>query len=610
MKLATAEKNSISGERYVVRKDICGEKISDMTGDFFPTDFYLMSEESMLSGRFRILVSTDYLAVLEIDQAPVAAPGEDFGAYPTREFTKKFRHSLNNMTSVSSISGTFMVSTVPGAEDRFVFQTAVANYLEAYLGKIVTLSSSQPTDDPLGQFIVVSTHPGDSVTGPYIKLATYLDTTADFYEAGFNGQVELYFWDTPEHHVMDQFFISSKTASLNPGSLYKNLFDVFVGFYFCLMYIDNEDGRYFDWVPTLRSRILNDVGTFEDDKYFLSYQGEEEYDDKYSQHNGLIVFAVNPGELDIYAPYAFENLSILSRVYSPLVGGPEDTVDTPETKNQVQAMMYSFGNGADFSVMENGLNVFGNVPTNLPEETIVVDVVDKEYVEVKKVGDGLVVQIPMNGFPVSQSVVPGVLLSPFEALTKKIEVKDEANNPRWWDLDYISILSPLPEYQAAPFNQEERRVMNEVLKYNAFGVKIDADIISQNGPSNVKSISAFVRELKPTWLHGFLYSKLVFENTDSVSFEITVVLEIRIIINATIFANLRNKYFKSDDPTLDGIDFDISRQNSFNVLDENIFLVENLSSPGIYLGWGERSETFEWEAALLTDPDYSDFVLS
>ena len=605
----TQATNNLSVERYALIKPTSTENLVTELGSNFPVDHYVMFAEDKYNGRFKIEAVGSSVLVLSIDSLPAPQPEDNFGIYPTPSFTKQFRDSSDQLERVTSLDHNFITNQTAGTEIRLEFQAGSVVNLDDYIGKVATFSTTTPTDSPAAQYVVVEASPADSETDQYIILAEYI-SGASFYDPGAIGTQQVYFWQVPPLDSAQEFFVGKKDASIVSGSSYQKLFDVYLGFYYVLMNIDNDEGRFFENIPELKTTVLFDLDEFANEVTYTRYSVEDGDDvtRKYSEHNGLIVFGEPVGESLVYAPNAHENVSVLSNVFAPVVGAKEGEPDSTGYKKQVQAMMYTFSQGPDFNIMETGLNVFGGVPTNIDEETVVTEVSDKNYVMVQSLEDNLFTEISLEGYEVRPEILPGTKLAPFQALTRKIEVKDEVNNPRWWDLDYISILSPLKSYQTASFNQEERRVMNEVLKHNAFGVKVDADVVSQSGSSTIPEINSFVNQIKPTWMHGFIYSRLDFVNQDILEFEDSIEIELRIIVNATIFANLRNKYFDQDDPIVDGIDFDISRQNSFHTLEFGAFIMEDLAAPGVYTGWSEAEELFEINSVTLGDPDYGIFI--
>jgi len=236
------------------------------------------------------------------------------------------------------------------------------------------------------------------------------------------------------------------------------------------------------------------------------------------------------------------------------------------------------------------------------EETTIVFVEDRDQVVVRN-DDGEDTIISLLGNPLRKDLQEGDVLRPLEPLTSKITIKDENIEPRWWDRDYITVISPHSQYRTDDLTQEQRRVMNEILKSNVFGVSIDASLLRTDTGRTIKSASAFVTAAKPRYSHAVVYTKMDLSDDPSrVGVSDSLTYNVKLIIAATIFSNLRNQYFTDDDDVAaQGEEMEMSRQNTVSFYDRLHLLREDQASAGTYTGWSQSDQVFGVTSKSLTD---------
>lgn len=225
--------------------------------------------------------------------------------------------------------------------------------------------------------------------------------------------------------------------------------------------------------------------------------------------DGIVYFKDEEFANFFWSPYSLENDDFLYDVFGILLEENYQK-DSLEYKKRLEGIAYAFTHGGTIKSLEIALNILAGVPTNLNINTVVDGFSDREWVAVLHSGNQRTV-IDLNGYKLRSFIQEGTKLEPYQPLVEGIEIRDEMNHPRWWDLDYIDILSPLREYRVdesgvrRPLPQNQRRLINEILKHNCFGIRIPADFVAEGGVITVPEVRTFTNKVKPAWLFGLTY---------------------------------------------------------------------------------------------------------
>ena len=569
---------------------------------------YILPGEEFFKGRHNIAAAFSRMCILTIEEQDSGEFKEEYKPTPTAEFNQTFAAA----SSADFIEeGPFYAVFTAGSAQVYLKDSngddVTSLDVRRFLGKIFILSSDGPmgAENPATWYLVVDGFPGGDGQNGYLVLAQFL-SGLNIYIPGAStvapGGDEFYTYRHRNIRALPSLAMASNRERGNTGN-YKNVSDIGIGMFFGFIGIPNTEGRFFQNIRELQTEVISDA-TGANNQVFSLYDPEVDGDDfyeKYTEHKGVVVFGSDPGVSKLYAPFAFENIGVLSKTFAPVVGLSESEEDSEEFRKEIAGAMYAFAHGANIDPMEVGLTIFMNVPSNIEEPSRIVAINDRVDVTVDNF-NGEFTTIPLKDYPIRSDLREGDELAPFEPLTESITVKDEQNNPRWWDTDYITILSPIAEYRQIPqLKQAQRRVINEILKHNTFGVDINANVIRQGGATSLSKINDFIQEIKPEYSYAVVYSTMSFKDEpENLIMEDGIDLELRIVIAATIISNLRNRY-ATDDSTLVGPEFDMSRQNSMGIYDRVHVLRELLSSPGNYTGWSEADSIFETSTKLITD---------
>lgn len=225
--------------------------------------------------------------------------------------------------------------------------------------------------------------------------------------------------------------------------------------------------------------------------------------------DGVVFFKDEDSANFFWSPYSLENDDFLYDTFGKLLGERYEK-DSPEYRLRLEGIMYALTHGAVTKSLEVVLNIMAGAPINLNRTTIVESISDENVVGVVHSGDVREL-IDVKGFLLNPNIIIGTKLEPYQPLSRYISIRDEMNCPRWWDLDYIDVLSPLREYRVneegerRPLTQEQRRLINEVLKHNCFGIRIPAEYVSAEGSITIPEIRTMVNRIKPAWTFGLTY---------------------------------------------------------------------------------------------------------
>ena len=494
---------------------------------------------------------------------------------------------------------------VTGEEKVYIRGTNMSNLkrvdIKDFIGKVIFFSSSSSAPDltsgnQSSWFIVVDGYGGDENNDGYIILAKntndteiYIPTTTTLSGAGEG----FFVYEFKNADIMRPLSLAASRDNVVDGGYYK-VANILFGVYFTFIGFPNEEGNFFQNIYELKDAVLDDV-TKKTPKTFQLYDEErdgENIDKKYSEHEGIIMFSYDPGVREVFAELAFENKSILDKIYAPIVEGKHnERKDSEEYKLEIAGQMYSFSHGSNINPVEVGLTIFTKQPVNISKRSTVLSFTDRKEMTVQD-RDLKIYTVDLNGHSLKPTIFEGVTLEPYQPLTNAIEIKDDVIEPRWWDRDYIEILSPHVSQRNIPnITKAQRRVINEVLKNNTFGVKINANVLREDGGTSLSRINEFIKEIKPSYSYAVVYTKLDLEDeTEILDMEDSLDIELTIRVQATIFANNRNLY-TTDDSAYNSIEHEMGRQNSFLPHDMVHMRIQKDGDSAIY-GWSEEDGFF------------------
>lgn len=95
-------------------------------------------------------------------------------------------------------------------------------------------------------------------------------------------------------------------------------------------------------------------------------------------------------------------------------------------------------------------------------------------------------------FPLAVEV--GDRVEQFQQLTTAVGIFDYVSLPGWWDIFGISQINPYIE----TYSQEDRDIINDILKDFTFAVRVVADAFTRLGPVDRDIIKFFLEQIKPT----------------------------------------------------------------------------------------------------------------
>lgn len=277
----------------------------------------------------------------------------------------------------------------------------------------------------------------------------------------------------------------------------------------------------------------------------------------FNEKDGVIFFKEKP--LDggfVWSPLSFENDDLLYETFGVLLE-EEYQRDSIEYKKRLEGICYAFTKGPTLEAIELCLNLLSGAPVNLPRFTIVEGMDINGDVLVRD-ETGTITTLPLGNFPPAFKIKQGYRLFPYEPLSSSIEILDEIKTPRWW-LKYNVHLLPdylivLEEGQTVTsLSDEQKRLINEVVKNNCFGIKIPAQLLGSRSKEMLDDITRIVEKVKPVWTRAiaftFVYlggdgsdpfvSETNFEISDSIQMEFKIYSkeeEDLVVDTANIFA--------------------------------------------------------------------------
>jgi hypothetical protein len=101
-------------------------------------------------------------------------------------------------------------------------------------------------------------------------------------------------------------------------------------------------------------------------------------------------------------------------------------------------------------------------------------------------------------FPLNVGV--GERVDQFQPLTQAVIVEDYVSLPGWWDIFGITTLNS----SVATFSQEDRDIINDILKDFTFAVRVVSDAFVRLGPVDREIVTFFLEQIKPT-ISDFLF---------------------------------------------------------------------------------------------------------
>lgn len=540
----------------------------------------ILVPDGIMHGRWDVVFFGKTWAIIKAHQYAISADQEMYAPMLAASAQYKFRldPNIQNRTFQPSHPAQIICNEVFG--DFRLYLTDDSGVGKHLIGTTVKKTNTTPNDSD--QWVIIDVVLNHAIHGSYIVLFDLLATQEVYIPTSNQNSVSFFTFNIPIFENITAFsFADSEAKDRNTQNIFKN-YGVYTSFFSCDLSYESSSERVQSFVPELWSVALPHV--HQGNIIYRQYdeKNPEDFLLRYTVSEGRAIFSTKPVSDWFYAPLAFENLSIISKVFSPLVSASESELDSESFKKKVQALFYLYSNGPVVERLKYGINVFGFNPTSIYKEATVVDINDFENVVVSD-SLGQLYVIELDGLAVSQDVYVGKKLKPFQPLVSGVEIKDEVSHPRWWNEDYISILSPIKEYQeyatTENFTQSQRIVLNEILKHNAFGISINARVVQRDGKKIFEEIINLVENVKPSYLYAVLYSKLFLGDGSAYGggysdyfVEDYFTVEAKFIINSTFFQNIRNRFFTSDNPITETRDFEMGRQTSFQLLEEACFL--------------------------------------